>query len=222
MAPRTLVALAIIVPVVGAATWVWAGEDGPAPIHACVDRPNGQVRIVSPGGRCRQNERSLEWNIAGQAGPAGAAGAAGPAGPKGDPGSTGATGPAGPAGAPGEAGPAGPQGDTGPAGPAGTTGDAGPLGPAGDSGPAGPPGAPGVSGWEHVVSTTVMLPTAGTRSTVARCPAGKQVFGGGFTSPGAGATVVESHPVFGPVAGDSRTTPGWTSGPATRPDPTAP
>jgi hypothetical protein len=54
-----------------------------------------------------------------------------------------------------------------------------------------------------------MLPTGGTRSAVARCPAGKQVFGGGFTSPGAGTTVVESHPVFGPVAGDSRTTPGW-------------
>jgi hypothetical protein len=44
---------------------------------------------------------------------------------------------------------------------------------------------------------------------VARCPAGKQVFGGGFTSPGAGASVVESHPVFGPVNGDTRTTPGW-------------
>jgi hypothetical protein len=44
---------------------------------------------------------------------------------------------------------------------------------------------------------------------VARCPAGKQIFGGGFTSPGAGAAVVESHPVFGPVTGDSRSTPGW-------------
>jgi hypothetical protein len=66
-----------------------------------------------------------------------------------------------------------------------------------------------VSGWEQVVSSAVSLPTAGTKSAVARCPTGKQVFGGGFTSPGAGATVVESRPVFGPVAGDSRTTPGW-------------
>jgi hypothetical protein len=44
---------------------------------------------------------------------------------------------------------------------------------------------------------------------VARCSAGKQILAGGFTSPGPGATVVESHAVFGPVAGDSRSTPGW-------------
>ncbi|HTC80027.1 MAG TPA: hypothetical protein VK848_00660 [Acidimicrobiia bacterium] len=66
-----------------------------------------------------------------------------------------------------------------------------------------------MSGWEYVVSAAVILPTTTTKSAVARCPAGKQVFGGGFTSPGAGASVVESHPVFGPVAGDSRSTPGW-------------
>jgi len=59
------------------------------------------------------------------------------------------------------------------------------------------------------MSTAVSLPTGGTKSAVARCPAGKQVFGGGFTSPGTGAAVVESHPVFGPVAGDPRSTPGW-------------
>jgi len=49
-----------------------------------------------------------------------------------------------------------------------------------------------------------MLPAGGTRSAVARCPEGKQVFGGGFTSPGAGATVVESHPA--PVGGGAA---GW-------------
>jgi hypothetical protein len=70
-------------------------------------------------------------------------------------------------------------------------------------------GASGISGWEQVVSAAVSLPAGGTKSAVARCPAGKQVFGGGYTSPGSGATVVESHPVFGPVTGDSRTTPGW-------------
>jgi hypothetical protein len=66
-----------------------------------------------------------------------------------------------------------------------------------------------VSGWEYVVSAAISLPTGGTRSAVVRCPAGKQVFGGGFMSPGAGATVVESHPVFGPVGGNTGTTPGW-------------
>jgi hypothetical protein len=66
-----------------------------------------------------------------------------------------------------------------------------------------------VSGWEYVVSAAVSLPTGGTKSAVVRCPAEKQVFGGGFMSPGAGATVVESHPVFGPVGGNTGTTPGW-------------
>lgn len=55
----------------------------------------------------------------------------------------------------------------------------------------------------------VMLPPGDPKAAVARCPAGKQVFGGGFISPGAGATVVESRPVSGPIAGDSRSTPGW-------------
>lgn len=230
MGHRTAVALAIIIPVVGTATWVSASEDRPAPIRACVDRHNGQTRIVSPRDRCRQNERSLEWNVAGPAGPpgpkgsTGATGARGPAGPTGPAGAQGQTGPAGvpgepgPAGLQGEIGPAGPQGDAGrqgdagPAGPTGPQGEAGPtgaIGPAGPQGDAGPAGAPGLSGWEQVVSAAVSLPTAGTKSAVARCPAGKQVFGGGFTSPGAGAAVVESRPVLGPVAGDTRTTPGW-------------
>jgi hypothetical protein len=182
------------------------------------------VRIVSPHDRCRPNESSLVWNVAGPPGTPSPAGATGPqgapgsTGPTGDVGPAGLQGPAGPAGATGpqgDPGPAGPQGDPGPAGPqgdpgpAGPQGDPGPAGPQGDVGPAGAPGAAGVSGWEYVVSAAVSLPTAGTKSAVARCPAGKQVFGGGFTSPGAGAAVVESHPVFGPVAGDSRSTPGW-------------
>jgi hypothetical protein len=217
MGHRTAAALAIIVPVVGAATWVSASEDQSA-IHACVERKSGQVRVVAPDDRCRPNEGPLDWNVSGPAGAPGTAGArgepgppgaqgdpgpAGPTGPQGAVGATGATGDAGPAGPQGAVGPAGPRGDTGPAG---ATGDAGP---AGAQGAPGTPGTPGVSGWEYVVSATVILPTGGTKSTVARCPAGKQVLGGGFTSPGAGAGVVESHPVFGPVAGDSRTTPGW-------------
>src|SRR5439155_21647348 len=127
-------------------------------------------------------------------------GGTGAPGPQGDPG---------PAGPQGDTGPAGAQGAAGPAGAQGAAGPAGPAGPQGDTGPAGTPGAPGISGWEYVMSTAVSLPTGGTKSAVARCPAGKQVFGGGFTSPGTGAAVVESHPVFGPVAGDPRSPPGW-------------
>ncbi len=114
MGHRTAVALGIIVPVVGAASWVAASEDPSPTIHACVQRDNGHVRIVSAGEQCRHSETALGWNAEGPAGPAGAAGPAGPAGPKGD---SGPAGPAGAAGAQGEMGPAGPQGDTGPAGP---------------------------------------------------------------------------------------------------------
>ena len=107
MAHRTAVALAIIVPVVGAASWVSASENSPPAIHACVDRTNGQVRIVSAGDPCRRHENPLEWNQEG---------------------------PSGPAGAPGDPGPSGPQGEPGPAGPPGETGSAGSAGPAGAPG----------------------------------------------------------------------------------------
>jgi hypothetical protein len=156
MARRTAVALAIIVPVVGAATWVSAAQDAPDPIRACVQHGSGQIRIVSSAERCHRHERAIEWNE----------GAVGAPGPKGEPGPAGATGPAGP---------------------------------------------PGVSGWEQVVSAAVSLAAGTTKAAVARCPAGKQVFGGGFTSPGAGAVVVESRPVFGPVNGNTATTPGWVA-----------
>ncbi len=206
MASRTAVALAIIVPVVGAASWVSAGQDGPDPIHGCVQTSNGQVRIVAADAECRPSERSLSWNVEG---PAGAPGVPGPTGGRGPAGPPGAPGDPGPAGAPGEPGPVGPQGDPGPAGAPGPAGEPGPVGPAGAPGEPGLAGAPGISGWEQITSTAVSLPTGGTKAAVARCPAGKQVFGGGFTSPGPGSTVVESRPVSGPVAGDTRTAPGW-------------
>jgi hypothetical protein len=154
MGHRTAVALGIIVPVVGAASWVAASEDPSAPIHVCVHRENGQVRIVSAGEQCRRQESGLQWNAEGPAGPAGAAG---PAGPQGEPGA------------------AGPQGQTGPAG------------------PAGPAGAPEISGWEQRTAFA-MVPAGGTGSAVVRCTSGKQVLSGGFATPGAGTTIVESHP----------------------------
>ncbi|MEW6473765.1 MAG: hypothetical protein AB1679_16050, partial [Actinomycetota bacterium] len=118
----------------------------------------------------------------------------------------------GPQGNTGPAGPAGPQGETGPIGPPGPQGETGPVGPAG---PAGLPGAPGVSGWEIVHSGPVTVPLNGsTKSIVARCPAGKKVFGGGYNSASVTgtdtATVTASFPVAGAVPNvDPRTTPGW-------------
>jgi len=179
-----------------------AGQEGPAGPAG----PQGETGTAGPQG---QTGPAGPQGDAGPAGPQGDAGPAGPTGPQGDPGPPGPQGAAGAAGQQGDPGPPGPVGPAGPAGPQGDPGPAGPEGPAGPQGDAGPAGTPGVSGWEYVTSAAVSLPTGGTKSAVARCPAGKQILGGGFTSPGAGATVVESHAVFGPVAGDSRTTPGW-------------
>ena len=200
MGHRTAVALAIIVPIVGAASWVSASEDRGATIHGCVDQQNGQFRVVSAGDQCHRHEAALEWDTEGRAGPAGPAGAqgnVGPAGPRGDTGSAGPQGAAGPAGPQGEPGPAGPKGDTGPAGTQGQTGPAGPqgeLGPAGPQGDPGPEGPPGVSGWEQR-TTLVMVPAGGSASAVVRCTAaGKMAFGGGFNAPGGTTIVTESHP----------------------------
>jgi hypothetical protein len=46
---------------------VWptnAGAQSSQTIYACVDRVNGNVRIVSAGAACRTNEYSTQWNIA--------------------------------------------------------------------------------------------------------------------------------------------------------------
>jgi hypothetical protein len=154
MGRRTAVATGIIVTVVGAASWVAAGEDPSAAIHSCVHQENGQVRIVSATEHCRRTESALEWN---------AEGPAGPAGPQGEP------------------------------------------GPAGSAGPQGPAGAPGISGWEQRTAFATVS-AGGTASAVVRCTSGKQVFGGGFGTPGAGTTIVESRPAS--VAPGQN--PGWT------------
>ncbi|HZI38860.1 MAG TPA: hypothetical protein VFF24_11195 [Acidimicrobiia bacterium] len=200
MGQRTAVALGIIIPVVGAASWVAASENPSPTIHACVHRETGQVRIVSGGEQCRRPETALEWNAEGPAGPAGAGapGAMGPAGPQGE------VGPAGPTGDPG---PAGPQGDPGPAGPQGETGAAGPAGPqgaTGPAGPAGPAGSGGLSGWEQRTAFTIVS-AGGTGSAVVRCSTGKQVLSGGFATPGIGMSIVESHP----ATVTSGQNPGW-------------
>lgn len=164
MGHRTAVALGIIVPVVGAASWVAASENPSPTIHACVHRETGQVRIVSAGEQCRRTETALEWN---------------------------AEGPAGPAGAPGQVGPAGSQGEIGPAGPQGETGPAGPAGPAG---PPGPAGSVGFSGWEQKSAFAIVSGNGGTATVTARCTTGKQVLAGGYATSSPDMTILESRP----------------------------
>ena len=47
MAHRTAVALGVILPVVGAASWVAASEAPSATIHACVDRKNAAAELAT-------------------------------------------------------------------------------------------------------------------------------------------------------------------------------
>jgi hypothetical protein len=78
------------------------------------------------------------------------------------------------------------------------------MGPAGPPGATGPAGAPGISGWEQKTAFVIVGPGA-TGSALVRCSSGKQVFGGGFASPGTGISVLESHPAS--VTGGLN--PGW-------------
>jgi hypothetical protein len=87
-------------------------------IFACIQKNNGQTRIVSGPSNCNPSEVAVSWNVVG---PSGAVGPTGPAGPKGDTGATGATGPI------GATGPTGPKGDTGATGATGAAGPAGPV-----------------------------------------------------------------------------------------------
>lgn len=82
-------------------------------IHACKNDTNGDLRMTSDTGACRESESAVNWNAQG---------------PQGD------TGPAGPAGAQGATGPKGAAGDAGQQGPPGATGPQGPAGPAGADG----------------------------------------------------------------------------------------
>ena len=105
-----------------------------------------------------------------------------------------------------KSGPAGPQGATGPAGPQGATGPAGPqgaTGPVGTPGPAGPAGPAGGSGSLSV--TAVQGPTDAQCASgggacqigesIATCPAGSVVVGGGYVSQSIRNTVLETRRV---------------------------
>ena len=114
--PALVLSLAVMLG--GGALAMGTIPDASGVFHACYNTHNGAVRLVVSG-PCRNNERLVTWNQAGQPGPQG---------PQGLPGATGATGATGPAG---PAGPQGPRGDTGATGPAGATGPTGPVGPQG-------------------------------------------------------------------------------------------
>lgn len=58
-------------------------------LTACVKKVNGQVRIISSGGKCLPSETAISWNVAGPQGPAGPAGPEGPAGQAGPQGPSG-------------------------------------------------------------------------------------------------------------------------------------
>jgi hypothetical protein len=85
-------------------------------------------------------------------------------------------------------GPAGLDGLPGMPGPAGPTGPQGIRGPQGATGPQGAAGPAGVSGYEIVEA-----PISPTTNSVATCPAGKVVIGGGGRVYGAG-TLRGSYP----------------------------
>jgi hypothetical protein len=57
-----------------------AGNTSPSVIHACVNRTNGNTRIVGLTGSCSSAEDASHWGIVGPQGPQGPAGPAGPAG----------------------------------------------------------------------------------------------------------------------------------------------
>jgi hypothetical protein len=85
MLPLALVALAVGAPATASAEI----------LYGCMNKTNGNVRIVAEGVACQNSEMPVSWGsegVPGPQGPAGPAGATGPAGP------TGPTGPAGPAG----------------------------------------------------------------------------------------------------------------------------
>jgi Collagen triple helix repeat (20 copies) len=169
--------------------------DSAGVIHACFKTNNGQLRVIdSATQQCRKGETAISWNQAGLPGPqgpqgiqgltgaAGATGATGPQGLKGDTGATGATGAQGIQGLTGATGATGAQGIQGLTGATGATGAQGIQGPKGDTGATGAqgvPGVPGVSGLVLVMGPTVTISNSNA-SSVAACPAGKKVLGGGF------------------------------------------
>jgi hypothetical protein len=83
MLPLALLALAVGAPATASAEI----------LYGCMNKTNGNVRIVAEGVVCQNSEMPVSWSSEGVPGPAGPTGPEGPAGP------TGPAGPEGPAGA---------------------------------------------------------------------------------------------------------------------------
>jgi hypothetical protein len=188
-------------------------------MNVCVDKEDGDMRVVLSSRFCHRNEASLTLAVcadsacndfrgpAGAAGPQGAAGAVGPVGPTGD---IGAVGPQGAAGPQGNAGPMGPMGLAGPQGAVGAQGNAGPVGAAGPQGPKGDTGAAGAQGPQGVAGAQGPQGVAGAMGPQGfPGPMGPQGPAGSTPSSGNGSVVANAdsnfarqplHAGLGPVA----------------------
>lgn len=166
-------------------------------IYGCVEKGDGEIRLVNGPGVCKRNEVAVQWNVAGPqgaTGPAGAPGIAGPVGPMGPAGPQGPMGPAGANGAPGAIGPVGPVGAQGAIGPRGADGATGPEGPAGPMGPmglAGPQGPQGIAGADGAIGAAGPAGPAG--------PVGARGAAGEMGPPGPPGTAA-AEPDFEPTA----------------------
>jgi hypothetical protein len=78
------------------------------------------------------------------------------------------------------------RGPAGSPGARGLPGAAGAPGPQGPQGPGGPQGPPGLSGLELVSMTSELIGSESRKFAFARCPAGKQLIGGGAVVNGEG------------------------------------
>lgn len=188
-----LVVVTTVVVVAGTATLVGANQRR-APIEACAQKENGQLRVVADSAACHPSETALEWNAEGPPGPAGPQGLQGPPGP---------VGPTGPPGATGATGPKGATGNQGPAGPAG------PIGPTGPAGPAGAVELVGVNGVSRFATLPETVPAGAGKGLVLRCPTGQVALGGGFNITGVPIEILQSRPIEGPSPYDTRTDSGW-------------
>ncbi len=79
---------------------------------------------------------------------------------------------------------------TGPRGPQGPVGPTGPAGAAGSSGAAGAAGLNSVSGYSQITSTISSVAAGQQSFTIATCPAGETVIGGGGLSDGRSSVVM--------------------------------
>jgi hypothetical protein len=84
---RVIASVVVLASAMLTVTFATSTTSSAAVIEACVNKGNGNMRLVSAGTPCHRNETRVQWNVEGPPGPAGPAGPAGPQGPAGAPGS---------------------------------------------------------------------------------------------------------------------------------------